>query len=165
MLPFDKSHFSLFYNNSPSQVDPHYQPVSTLTKRGDQYRKKSGTGIALVEIELLDGDGSKLESIRTGNSAPQNDCAHRINYSLGLLRMKRIDIEKYNEVTSVPSVLTCRNYRVRIRIVNTLLDAGILQSWIELSLNQALVGFRIETVLMESRSTMSLPPQFQFRCG
>ena len=44
VLPFDKSYFSLFYNNSPSQVDPHYQPVSTLTKRGDEYRKKSGTG-------------------------------------------------------------------------------------------------------------------------
>ena len=44
VLPFDKSYFSLFYNNSPSQVDPHYQPVSTLTKRGDDYRKKSGTG-------------------------------------------------------------------------------------------------------------------------
>ena len=160
VLPFDKSHFSLFYNNSPSQVDPHYQPVSTLTKRGDQYRKKSGTGIALVEIELFDGHGSKVESIRTGNSAPSNDFAHRTNYSLELLRMKRIDIEMFNEVTSVPSVLTSRNYRVRIRIVNTLLDAGILQSWIELSLNQALVGFRIETVLMESRSTISLPPNF-----
>ena len=43
---------------------------------------------------------------------------------------------------------TC-NHRVCIRIQNTLLDAKILQSWIELSLNQALVGFQIESVLMQ----------------
>lgn len=155
VLPFDKSHFSLFYNNSPSQVDPHYQPVSTLTKRGDQYRKKSGTGIALVEIELLDGDGSRVDSIRTGNFAQLKNC----DYSLELLRVRRI-FDESNEVTSSSPAVSSRNYRVHIRIVNTLLDARILQSWIELSLNQALVGFRIEAVLMESHKAISVSPNF-----
>ena len=160
VLPFDKSHFSLFYNNSPSQVDPHYQPVSTLTKRGDQYRKKSGTGIALVEIELLDGDGSRVNSIRTGNIAQLKNCADRINYSSELLRMRRIFDESKEVISSVSPAVASRNYRVHIRIVNTLLDAKILQSWIELSLNQALVGFRIEAALMESCRAISAPPNF-----
>jgi len=149
-LSFDRSHFSLFYNNSPSQVDPHYQPVSTLTKRGDQYRKKSGSGIALIEIELLDKDGSRVETIRTRGFVQSNDCADRLNFSTELLRMRRSD--DINQVSTASPTGAFRNHRVCVKIVNTLLDARILQSWIELSLNQALVGIRIESVLMESRA-------------
>ena len=97
-----------------------------------------GTGIALVEIELIDKDGSRVEAIRTGSVQEKNSYADRINYSVELLRMKRI----------CEGASTC-NHRVCIRIQNTLLDAKLLQSWIELSLNQALVGFQIESVLMQ----------------
>ena len=151
VLPFDKSYFSLFYNNSPSQVDPHYQPVSTLTKRGDEFRKKSGTGIGWIEIELIDKDGSRVEAIRTGSVQEKNVCnADRINYSVELLRMKRI----CEGASTGPRRASC-HHRVCIRIQNTLLDAKILQSWIELSLNQALVGFQIESVLMQRATTCS----------
>ena len=151
VLPFDKSYFSLFYNNSPSQVDPHYQLVSTLTKRGDEFRKKSGTGIGWIEIELIDKDGSRVEAIRTGSVQEKNVCnADRINYSVELLRMKRI----CEGASTGPRRASC-HHRVCIRIQNTLLDAKILQSWIELSLNQALVGFQIESVLMQRATTCS----------
>ena len=108
----------------------------------------NGTGIALIEIELIDKDGSRVEAIRTGSVQEKNSYADRINYSVELLRMKRI----CEGASTGPRRASC-NHRVCIRIQNTLLDAKILQSWIELSLNQALVGFQIESVLMQRATT------------
>ena len=72
--------------------------------------------------------------------------------------MRRIFDESKKVPSSASPAVASRNYRVHVRIVNTLLDAKILQSWIELSLNQALVGFRIEAVLMESHRAISVSP-------
>ena len=112
----------------------------------------NGTGIALIEIELIDKDGSRVEAIRTGSVQEKNSYADRINYSVELLRMKRI----CEGASTGPRRASC-NHRVCIRIQNTLLDAKILQSWIELSLNQALVGFQIESVLMQRATTWTGP--------
>lgn len=74
--------------------------------------------------------------------------------------MRRIFDESKEGISPVSPAAAFRNYRVHIRIVNTLLDARILHSWIELSLNQALVGFRIEAVLMESHRAISVSSNF-----
>ena len=157
-LPFDTKHFSLFYNNSPSQVDPTYQPVSTLTAKGDEYRKKSGSGIALVAVELLRSDGIPVRYIRTGAS-PKSMVGH-VYYSTDMLRMKRIEHSFSNTLNLSGAAASFRtNYRIRIRITNTLLDVAILQNWIELSLNQ--VSEEISKRDLGSKSLTFLP----YSCG
>lgn len=147
-LPFEPKHFALFYNNSPSQVDPTYQPVSTLTAKGDEYRKKSGSGIALVEVELLRSNGTPVSWIRTGAS-PNARSGQLVNYPMELLRMRRVGHSSESDSCASAAM----SHRVCVRITNTLLDAAILHNWVELSLNQSLVGYRIQAVILQSRQT------------
>ena len=53
---FNYHDFSLYFNASPSQLDPNFQPVSTLTDVGEKLSREVGTSVALMEIRLLRSD-------------------------------------------------------------------------------------------------------------
>jgi hypothetical protein len=55
--------FSFYYNYAPSQNDPTLQALSTLTERGASYSRDAGSGLALVEIALVDREGTNVQSV------------------------------------------------------------------------------------------------------
>lgn len=44
--------FTFFFNSTPSQLDPNYQTVSTLTERGKQFSREAGVSLESV-LSLL----------------------------------------------------------------------------------------------------------------
>jgi hypothetical protein len=40
--------FTFFFNSTPSQLDPNYQTVSTLTERGKQFSREAGVSHVFV---------------------------------------------------------------------------------------------------------------------
>ena len=151
-LRFDPGDFALFYNNSPSQVDPTYQPVSTLTKMGDTFRRKSGSGIALVEVKLLNPDRSPINSIQISEGNKLSDALPgHLDPPLHMLRFRPVEDD---------TSLSESSYLLSVKIVNTLLDVNILHSWVNLSLNQAAAGWVIEKQLTQARNVL-IPPSLR----
>ena len=136
-VPFDPREFSLFYNNSPSPLDPEFQPVCTLTTKGAEYSQKAGTGVAIIEVTLVDRDGLTVQQLdirqvpneRESTNVPDN----------AFLRLKKVE-----KRLMVGQDEKLSKYRIRVSIVDTALDRETLHSWVELSLNQVLIAWVIE---------------------
>eukprot|EP00957_Ditylum_brightwellii_P033304 2523588-Ditylum_brightwellii.AAC.1 len=128
--------FTLFYNNCPSQLDPKYQALSTLTEKGKFFSRNTGSGIALIEFFLLNKDGSILETLSVGVSPGIEDA--RLNISSSFLKVRRIpDSFSTHDATAVHKSA----YRIRVKVTNTTLtDLSILHDWIELTLNQVVAA-------------------------
>ena len=56
--------FHFYFNSSPSQLDPNYQKLETLTSRGREFARQAGSGIAIIEVSLqhhsLDTQGENV---------------------------------------------------------------------------------------------------------
>ena len=133
-VPFDSREFALFYNNAPSPLDPEFQPVCTLTEKGAEYSRKAGTGIALIQVTLIDKDGRVVKELTVGQ-AP-NESESMPAFDAGSLRLKKV------EVGSADGKLS--DFFIRVSITDTVLDREALHSWVELTLNQVLVAWIIE---------------------
>jgi hypothetical protein len=74
-LNLDSSSFSFYYNYAPSQNDPSLQALSTLTERGASYSRDAGSGLALVEIALVDHRGTNVQSVGFPNPPSSTTCS------------------------------------------------------------------------------------------
>lgn len=125
---FNPREFTLFYNASPSQLDPNFQNVSTLTDIGKKYSRESGFGIALIELRLLQADNTLVDTIPIGSMSPLN-----IRYPIpgNFLRLENISNFKItNKGCSMAGNDKCM-FRISVRIVNTTLKTDILHKWID----------------------------------
>ena len=133
-VEFDRSEFMFFYNNAPSPLDSSYQHFTTLTKKGSEYARDAGNGIALIELSLINQLGDDVTMIQIG---PLVDVR---NYSLddseSSLRMRKLTIAGDSNRTSP--------HGVRVRIVDTDMNRSALHNWLQLTLNQVLVAWSIE---------------------
>lgn len=152
MVPFDSREFAVFYNNTPSPLDPELQPVSTLTDKGAEYSRKTGMGIALIEVTLIDHDGQVVQELVVGRSPKKTMCMPDIN--IDSLRLRKEEKGYKNEQRNGNS-----DYRIRISIVDTALDRDALHSWVLLSLNQVLAAWVIERHIQDSQLGLFEPPQ------
>ena len=106
--------FQFYFNSSPSQLDPNYQPVTTLTTKGREYSRQAGSGIAIIEVHLLHGDNSECEILvgKKGNIA--NNKMHVSQSDISLSSDKS---PKHNDESP---------FRIRIEIINTTVDADVI---------------------------------------
>ncbi|KAL3795130.1 hypothetical protein HJC23_007358 [Cyclotella cryptica] len=133
------SEFIFYFNSSPSQLDPSYQPLTTLTEKGKQFSRQAGSGIAIIEISLLHGG-------RPGNvfnivGKHENSTCKKMNISKSDISLTRL---QEDEVSS--------SFTISVDIINTTVDIEILHQWVELSLSQVLIAWSIERHMYISRN-------------
>ncbi|KAL3923663.1 MAG: hypothetical protein SGILL_001528, partial [Bacillariaceae sp.] len=87
ILKMNQHEFSLYYNNAPSKLEPAFQGLSTLTEKGAEYCRQTGTGIAMIEFTLVKADGGNIDEIEFAKSARESEDADR---SPAGLRMEQL---------------------------------------------------------------------------
>lgn len=160
-VSFDPREFALFYNNAPSPLDPEFQvgpgklmllfaqvyssfltsrslqPVCTLTAKGAEYSRKAGTGIAIIDVTLVDRDGAVVQKLDVGQAPSEmENIPVADSASLRLQRAENCSNAEQND--KIPE------YRIRVSIADTALDRETLHSWVELTLNQVLIAWVVE---------------------
>jgi hypothetical protein len=124
---FDRRDFSLYYNATRFQLDPQYQAVSTLTKKGEEYSRKASTGIALVEFRLLDRSKPMNESevhekfVKTSSSMKFSVPTNMNDFKMIRLLPNEVNLcgDQINEA-----------FCVGVKIHNTTLDVEAIYDWI-----------------------------------
>lgn len=149
VLKWNKHDFTLYYNNAPSNLDPSFQGVSTLTDKGAYYSRQAGTGIAMLEISLVRSNGEDVDELCFGEPATSGD--NFIEAPLESLRFRKL--------TSLPDSDKNNSICLRVRVTDTALNREYLHEWIALTLNQALVGWETERLI--ERSSRGLIRPFQ----
>jgi hypothetical protein len=123
---FDHRDFSLCYNATQFQLNPEFQAISTLTDKGKEYSRKAGTGMALVEIKLLDPN-QPLENVQIADTLVGNIPGREFD-ALQFLQSLRFKKLKRNEVTKQSSSLG--RFRLSVHVFNTTLQADAIYRWI-----------------------------------
>jgi len=140
ILKMNDHDFSLYYNNAPSKLDPAFQAFNTLTEKGADYCRKTGPGIAIVEFTLIDGHGNSPNELNFAEPANETSSFHE-------LPLSHIRMQSFAEIPSDSSI---DSIYVRIKITGTALNREILNQWLLLTLNQALVAWVTERMLERS---------------
>ena len=133
-LRMNEHDFSLYYNNAPSKLDPAFQGLSTLTEKGADYCRKTGAGIAIIEFTLLNGNRNSADDLHFAE--PANATFNVSEVSVGDLRMQKCAQIPFNSAGDT--------IYVRIKITDTTLNRAVLNEWIFLTLNQALISWVTE---------------------
>jgi hypothetical protein len=124
---FDRHDFSLYYNATRFQLDPQYQAVSTLTKKGEEYSRKASTGIALVEFRLLDRTKPLNESeVQEKCVKTSSSMKFSMPTNMSDLKMKRLLLDEIHLSGDNFSEAFC----VGVKIHNTTLDVEAIYDWI-----------------------------------
>ena len=126
----DSLNFTCFYNNSPSKLNTALQAQSTLTRKGEEFRRAVGTGMAIINIALLDANGD-VHGLGLGTTTPVKWKADGIP--------SIIDVTDEKQHGSDHS-----EARLIVSIEDTNLDTAALHGWIMLTLNQVLAGWTME---------------------
>ena len=101
---------TFYFNSSPSQLDPNFTPVTTLTEKGRQYSRQAGSGIALIEVNLLYGDSTECDILVGARS--NMEAYSKSDVSLALVTPN----EPGNK----------EQFKVRVEITNTTVDIDII---------------------------------------
>lgn len=105
--------FQFYFNSSPSQLDPNYQPVTTLTDKGREYSRQAGSGIAIIEVNLLRGDSPEC-SITVGKRG--NVINKKLRVTLSDISLSCADNpNEHNE-----------QYKISVEITNTTVDTEVI---------------------------------------
>jgi hypothetical protein len=83
---------------------------------GKQFSRKAGTGIALIEIKLLDSNNTPSECLNVGVTSDQD---------LPLAEMDSLRFRKLQK-----NETTASQIHLSVRVVNTTLKTDILHKWI-----------------------------------
>lgn len=144
-LRLDGLNFVFFYNNAPSKLDQKFQGHSTLSVKGEEFSRQTGFGIAIIELELLDSDGSTMTAVPLRRpDVITSPLASPASLSMAIA------------TTDAALPDSERRHRVRVRITDTALKRDVLHDWVLLTLNQTVVGWVTERHL-ESIQTGSWP--------
>jgi hypothetical protein len=133
-LRIDPSHLLFYYNNSPSKLDPKFQSESTLTKRGAEFSRQAGSGIAIIRVSLVDAKGREIREFCVAE--PPGEVESTLDASTEALR--------FNEMSEFSGKEDPSQVFVRVEVTDTALKRDILHQWILLSLNQVLIAWRVE---------------------
>ncbi len=153
-IKFDEREFKFYYNNTPSKLNPSYQAVSTLTNKGMDYSRKTGTGMALIELSLVfnSSEERSLQKLRTGSRGQEADILENLlKENLRFARVAHDDSKSLLQKCSLPLVA--------VRITDTALNRAALHDWVELTLNQSLVAWNIERHLQHFEQSQPLAPE------
>ena len=120
----DHRDFSLCYNATRFQLDPEFQAVSTLTDKGKDFSREAGTGMALIELKLLDPKCpfSTITDAVVGQIPGQEFDALKLLESLRLKKISRLEVMNTSSCTTLS--------RLSVRIYNTTLKVEAVYRWI-----------------------------------
>lgn len=149
-LRFDPTDLVFYYNTSPSKLDPNFQSESTLTAKGAHYARQAGSGIAIVELSLVSGEGKRLREINA--AIPADEVRSTLEIAPESLRFREIEGEELQAgaVTDPPAF-------IQVSITDTALKSDALHQWILLSVNQALIAWNIERHLERMQNGLIRP--------
>jgi len=133
-IRLDGLNFVFYYNNAPSKVNPKFQGRSTLTDKGAAYSREVGTGIGIIEIELLDSYGGRVRAVSPHDT--MSETKSPLANSSQSIRLLKVD-EAYPNIHG-------SKYGVRVKITDTALKRDVLHDWVWLSFNQAMVSCAAE---------------------
>eukprot|EP00980_Cylindrotheca_fusiformis_P022307 scaffold9191_cov114-Cylindrotheca_fusiformis.AAC.2 len=136
-LKWNQHAFTLYYNNAPSKLDPGFQAVSTLTRKGEMLCREAGTGMAMLEVSLVRSNGEPLDECAFGIPTIWRDDVARL--SVETLRVRKL--ETFPVPSEKPSVC------VQVRISGTTIKREYLHQLVALTLDQALIGWHVERLL------------------
>ncbi len=144
-IKFDEREFRFYYNNTPSKLNPSYQAVSTLTSKGMDYSIKAGTGMALIEVSLLfDPEEASPQKLRIGMKGGDTDITKNVpKECLRFAQVARDDAKMLSGKARFPLIA--------VKITDTALNRAALHDWVELTLNQSLVTWKLERHLQQSQ--------------
>ena len=102
--------FQFYFNSHPSQLDPNFQPLTTLTDKGREFSRKAGSGIAIIEVNLMYNDDAECEIVvgKQGEAVSSNKLESDISLS------------RYN-----PSA-DKKCWKIKVDITNTTVDIDII---------------------------------------
>lgn len=128
-----------YYNNSPSKLDPKFQSQSTLTDKGAELSRAAGSGIAIIELCLLDWKGRRMLDLRAANKPVVID---------SIVDLSKDDLQF--QIASIPesnaNAYDSESVFVNVKITDTALQRDVLHEWILLTLNQVLVSWMVERI-------------------
>jgi len=140
-IQFLPKEFLFYFNSSPSQLDPNYQPLTTLTEKGRLFSRQAGSGIAIIHINLLRSNGEEVGQIHTGETGPAITNLHASKSDISLI-----------DVTDEKTLGSGESFRISVKIINTTVDVDVLHKWVHLSLSQVLVAWNVERHLKWHKS-------------
>lgn len=129
----DSSNFVFYYNSS--KVNSKFQGLSTLTDKGASYSRQLGTGIAIIEVQLVDSEGCQVKKIDVPRASFSNGILTTSPDSFCLREASLSSLPKSND-----------SHRIKVKITDTALKRDVLHEWIALSLNQAMLGWAVGTL-------------------
>lgn len=138
VLNWNSHAFTLYYNNSPSKLDPSFQGVSTLSGKGEMLCRKAGAGIAMVEISLVRADGNPIG--KTVFAAPGHENGSEAT-------APAVESLKFRKLEEARTDRGAGNVCVKIRMTGTTMKKEYLHELIALTLDQALLGWCLEQLL------------------
>lgn len=142
----DLPNLLFFYNNNSSKLDPEYQGLSTLTQKGAEFSRMTGTGVALIEVSLIDQTGRKLSSMPLSRETADLD--NKLSVGLEHLRVTEVlDHSSGRHEAEEDSQIF-----VQVKIYDTALKRDVLHDWVKLTLNQVLTSWAIENLLRRKQA-------------
>lgn len=143
----DALNFVFFFNNTPTKLDPKFQGVATLTEKGIIFARQTGSGIAIIELELLDQEGKPMSEIHLSSNALQINPFMASEAAM-----------QYREISASPPECGAHpKFSVRVKISATALKKQSIHDWIYLSLRQSLIAWTIERHLELVQRQLLLP--------
>lgn len=146
-----------YYNNATSALDPKYQAFSTLTKKGKEYARQAGKGLAIVEVSLVNVNGERV-SERPVSPSYRQGASSGLSGDGSPLTM----IEYVDGTEGIDRDVVC----VQIKVTEAALKRAVLHNWTKLILDQAFASSSIENILTKfdnRKLTAQGPAQSSFR--
>lgn len=140
----DTLDFVFYYNDTPSKLDPKFQALSTLTPKGLEFSRKIGSGIAVIEVTLLRGNGELVRDLNVGGSFESTPLFGQVSEDSSI---------RCTPVASAGEIPETK-FLYRVKITGTNMNIEFLHDWVLLTLNQVISAWMIENCL-RTRSHIS----------
>jgi len=136
--------FTFYYNNFPSKLSHKLQGRSTLTKKGAEYARMAGQGLALIDVSLVDSSGKLHSTLRPSNNL--SEMVSELDVQDGSIQVRHEDTDRKTGVL-VPGQDRLSNHFLKVTITDTGLKRNVLHDWVQLTLDQGISGWCIEKQL------------------
>ena len=152
-------HFTFYYNNFPSKLTHKLQGRSTLTKKGAEFARMAGQGLALIDVSLVDSSGNLHSALRPSDEV--SEIVSQLDVDDGSAQVRHEVIDG-NSGIQVPDHDRLSNHFLKVTITDTGLKRKVLHDWVKLTLDQGTTGWFIEKQLeRQQRGLLRIPPEKQ----
>lgn len=148
-LHFGDTDLVLYFNTAPSKLDSNFQSESTLTRRGAEFSRQTGSGIAIIELSFVTRDGTCLSDLTA--AIPTKLVDGSLEASPESLRFEDVSDDGLAAYPGDSQVF------LQVRITDTALKRSVLHQWVKLSLDQVLTAWAVERQLERMQRNLFRP--------